>query len=189
YYESEELRSFGFARVGENVRIAKNCVVIGAGNIGLGDDVRVDAFTTIVATTGKLRFEGRNHVGGHTHLCATADLTLGEFAGLSQGVRIYTASDDYGGRALTGPCVPRHLSNATIAPVSIGRHCIVGAGSVILPGCDLHEGAAVGALSLVTRTLTAWTVYHGNPARKVSDRARNPLALEMLIHDLEVIAA
>ncbi|WP_348638403.1 hypothetical protein [Paraburkholderia sp. D15] len=47
-------------------------------------------------------------------------------------------------------CAYQHVK---VAPVHLGRHVIVGSGSVILPGCALGEGVSVGAMSLVTKTL------------------------------------
>lgn len=178
YYETDDLRDFGFAHVGENVRVARNCTIIGLENISLGGNSRIDAGCGIFATTGKLVLEGFNHIGGGCHLGVSADLTLRQFAGLSQNVAIYTSSDDYSGRSLTGPCVPVHLRNYKTAAIDIGRHCIVGSGSVILPGCHMPEGAAVGALSLVTKPLEPWSLYHGNPAKRIRGRSQNVLDLE-----------
>lgn len=178
YYCSEELRKFGFAYVGGNVQVARNCTIMGLHNISLGDNCRIDAGCGIFATTGKLVLEGFNHIGGGSHLGVSADLTFGLFSGLSQNVAIYTSSDDYSGRTLTGPCVPAHLRNYKTAAIDIGRHCIVGSGSVILPGCHMHEGAAVGALSLVTKPLQPWSLYHGNPAKRLRNRSKNVLDLE-----------
>jgi galactoside O-acetyltransferase len=64
YYGSDELRRFGFRSVGENVRISKDCTVIGPENIVLGDEIRIDSATCIVATTGVLTLGGQNHIGG-----------------------------------------------------------------------------------------------------------------------------
>jgi acetyltransferase-like isoleucine patch superfamily enzyme len=181
YYCSEELRGFGFAHVGDNVRVARNCVIIGAGNIEIGEGTRIDSRTEIFATNGRLRLEGANHIGGNSHLCVAADLTFDEFSGCSQGARVYTATDDYSGRWMAGPCVPEELRGGTVKPIRLGRHCIIGSGSVVLPGCDFADGAAVGALSLVTKPLEEWSLYHGNPARLVKRRSRRVLDLEASI--------
>ena len=181
YYESAELRTFGFAYVGDHVRVAKNCVIIGPQNISLGAGTRIDAGTHIIAATGSATFLGWNHIGGCCHISAAGDFEIGEFSGFSQGVRIYTATDDYSGRKMAGPCVPPHLRGPKMAPVRIGRHCIIGSGSVVLPGCHFADGAAVGALSLVTKPLREWTLYHGNPAKPIRRRHRDVLDLEKLI--------
>jgi galactoside O-acetyltransferase len=60
----------------------------------------------------------------------------------------------------------------------LGRHVIVGSGTVILPGSRLEEGVAVGALSLVTKDCLAFGVYAGNPAKRIKERKRDLLVLE-----------
>ena len=184
YFETPELRTFGFAHIGENVRIAKNCTIVGLGNISIGDGSRIDSGACLFATGGKLTLEGANHIGGMTHLSAAADLSFGEFSGTSQGVRIYTATDDYSGSSLMGPCVPPEYRNYRIAPVRIEKHCSIGSGAVILPGVSMHEGAILGALSLAVRSLKAWTVHHGNPARVVANRSKRALKLEVELKKL-----
>jgi galactoside O-acetyltransferase len=178
YYESEELRSFGFKAVGENVLIARNCTIIGLENIEIGGHVRIDGGTHIIAASGSVLLGSYIHIGGGCHLSARGGIEMASYSGLSQGAKIYSASDDYSGRHMTNPTVPEQYTGVRVAPVALGRHAIVGAGSVILPGCHVGEGVAVGALSVVTRPLDAWGVYAGTPACRIADRRRDLLALE-----------
>ena len=62
--------------------------------------------------------------------------------------------------------------------VNLGRHVIVGSGSILLPGTAIGEGSAVGALSLVNRALDEWGVYFGIPAKRLKPRSRDLLAME-----------
>ena len=64
------------------------------------------------------------------------------------------------------------------ADVNIGRHVIIGTGSIILPGVTLEEGVAVGALSLMKKDCLAFGIYMGSPAKRISERKQNFLALE-----------
>lgn len=185
YYCSEELRGFGFKAVGENVRIARNCTIIGPENIEVGDHVRIDGYTSIIATTGKLRIGNRIHIGGHCHFCVAADLTFGDLGGTSQGVRIYTSTDDYSGQHLMGPMVPEEYRGATTAPVTVGKFAVIGSSSVILPGVTVAEGSVVGALSLVTKSLDPWGVYFGSPAKRLKNRSRRILSMESEMMGLE----
>lgn len=177
YYESEELCEMGFAHVGENVQIARNCTIVGLANITLHDHVRIDAMCSIIAT-GPTEFGGRNHIGAFCHLVGRGGLYFGKYAGLSQRVSIYTASDDYGGDCLTNPTVPGRYTRSTVAPVRLERHVILGSGTVVLPGVTIGEGASIGALSLVSKSLDPWQVYSGVPARRLKERSRNLLVLE-----------
>ena len=178
YATTDELRSLGFAHLGDNVMVARNCTIVGLGNIYIGDNVRIDGMTTIAAAQGHCRI-GRNiHIGGGGHLACAGGLDIEDFCNLSQGVKIYTISDDYSGAAMTNPTVPAAFTNVTRAPVTLHRHVIVGSGSVVLPGVTLGEGVAVGALSLVTRSQDPWTICAGSPARRIRDRSRALLELE-----------
>ena len=189
YYCSEELRGFGFAHVGESVLIAKNCVIIGPHNIEIGDNSRIDAFTGIFATTGKLRIGKRVHIGGQCHFAVADDLTFGDYSGTSQGVKIYTGNDDYTEGALLGPCVPREYRQMTVAPVVIGRMGVLGAGVVVFPGVTVPVGATVGANSIVRKDLEPWGIYAGNPLRKVGSRSDRAAMLADEIDARECVAA
>jgi len=178
YFETEALRQFGFKSVGENVRVAKNATIIGLHNIALGSHIRIDGNVVIAAHSGHLTLGDYIHIGGACYLGCAGGITLSDFAGLSQGVRIYSSTDDYSGRSLTNPTVPHEYLNIKTAPVLLGRHVIVGSGSVILPGVEIGEGSSVGALSVVAKSLDAWGVYVGAPAKRLKARSKDLLELE-----------
>ncbi len=178
YYGDDELAHFGFKSLGRNVQIAKNCTIISLENIVIGDNVRIDGYTTISAAGGHLTLGSYIHIGGFCFLSAGAGLAMADFSGLSQGVRIYTKTDDYSGQALTNPTVPARFLNVKGGPVSLGRHVIIGSSSVVLPNLTIGDGASVGALSLVNKSLAEWGVYFGTPARRLSDRSREMLKME-----------
>ena len=49
----------------------------------------------------------------------------------------------------------------------IGRHCFIGAHSMVLPGVTIGDGCVVGAGSVVTRDVPDRTIVAGNPARVI----------------------
>lgn len=172
------LQRMGFARLGEGVQVSDRASIHGAARIELGDHVRIDDFCVLSAGAGGIVLGRHVHVAVFCSLIGAERIELADFAGLSSRVSVYSSSDDYSGHALTNPTVPAEFTRVEHAPVTIGRHAIVGAGSVILPGVTLHEGAAVGALSLVSRACEPFTVYSGVPARRVGPRSRELLAVE-----------
>lgn len=58
-------------------------------------------------------------------------------------------------------------STTKSAPIKISRGAWLGARSIILKGVTVGEGAVVGAGSVVTTDVPAWTMVAGNPARVV----------------------
>lgn len=177
FVDPEELLGVGFANLGKNVQIQENVNIYGITNVSVVDNSRIDGFTNIIAT-GNVSIGSYVHIGSFCHLVGNAGLEIEDFAGLSQGVKIYTVSDDYSGEALTNPTVPADFLKVKRGRVTLGRHVIVGAGTIIMPGVTIGEGSAVGALSFVNRDVPPWEVHVGVPARRVRNRKTNLLTLE-----------
>jgi galactoside O-acetyltransferase len=178
YWESDDLRALGFKQVGRNVRVARSCTLIGLEHISLGNEIRIDDYVSIIAGCGFLELGDHIHIGAGCYLGCMAGVTMADFSGLSQGVKVYSASDDYSGQHLTNPTVPTKYRRVKTGAVSLGRHVIVGSGSVILPNVVIGEGASIGALSLVTKRLAPWGVYFGSPARRLKARSQKMLEFE-----------
>ena len=79
---------------------------------------------------------------------------------------------------MTNPTVPSEYTAVRHADVFLGRHVIVGSGSVVLPGVTLKEGVAIGALSLIKEDCESFGIYAGSPCRRIKDRKRDLLAIE-----------
>jgi acetyltransferase-like isoleucine patch superfamily enzyme len=177
HLESHELTDVGFRRLGKDVRIHERASIYGAENIEIGDHVRIDDFVVIIAT-GPLRIGSHVSIPNFCFLGARNGIMIEDFATLAPGVKVFSASDDYSGEYLTNPTVPREFTGGTAGPVHIGRHVIIGAGSILLPCVTLSEGCAVGALSLVKQSLDSWTIYGGVPVRRIGERSRSLLSKE-----------
>jgi acetyltransferase-like isoleucine patch superfamily enzyme len=66
-------------------------------------------------------------------------------------------------------CAHKDWSNVETAPIRICDHAWLGFDVVVLKGVTIGEGAIIGARSVVTRDVPAWTVAAGNPARVVKE--------------------
>jgi acetyltransferase-like isoleucine patch superfamily enzyme len=60
-----------------------------------------------------------------------------------------------------------------LRPTVIGRDVWIGAGSIVLPGVEIGDGAIVAAGTVVTRSIPACEVHGGTPNRKIKDRFPN----------------
>ncbi|RXJ95862.1 O-acetyltransferase [Arcobacter sp. AHV-9/2010] len=176
YYTQEQLKKLNFKHIGKNVKISDKASIYNCDEIEIGDNSRIDDFCVI---SGKIKI-GRNvHIAP---FCLVAGGEKGiifeDFSGLAYQVQVFTQSDDYSGRTLTNPTIPDKYKKEIKKEVVIGKHSIVGAGSIIMPGVILAEGTSIGALSLVRKKTEEWSVYLGNPAKKLTTRKKDLLELE-----------
>lgn len=166
FFDLAQLKS-----VGRNVIIGKTVRIRYPELVSLGDDCILDDFTYI---STRLEFADHVHVSAGCKIIGgrEAGVSMGSFSTLAPNVVLSAGSDDYLG-GLATPMVPRAFKGACqVGTITLGRHCIVGAGSVVLPNVTFLDGASVGALSLVKSDLAAWSLYAGIPARKIKDRRR-----------------
>ena len=95
--------------------------------------------------------------------CVILDImsvVIGEGTQIGPAVQIYAA--DHPRDAAT-----RRAGWELGRPVTVGRDCWIGGGTIILPGIAIGDGAVVGAGSVVTRDVPADATVVGNPARTV----------------------
>lgn len=172
----EELEQMGFASIGDNLLISDKASFYGVERITIGNNVRIDDFCVLSAGEGGIKIGNYVHIAVFCSLIGSGEITLSDFSGLSSRVAIYSSNDDYTGEFMTNPTVPNQYTGVKHADVFIGKHSIVGSGSVILPGVVIEEGVAIAALSLITKPCASFGVYSGN--RRIGERKRNLLELE-----------
>lgn len=178
FLNSEQIKALGFKKVGTNVLLSSKASFYNCGNISIGDNSRIDDFCILSAGGGGIEIGSYVHIAANCLLLGKGKIVLEDFSGISSRVAIYSSSDDYSGASLTNPTVPNLYRSVVHGDVVLKRHAIVGAGSVILPSITIGVGAAVGALSLVTKDCEEFVIYAGNPARRIRPRKRDLLDLE-----------
>lgn len=176
YLKQEQLEQIGFKFLGSNVKISDKASIYNPENIEIDDNSRIDDFCVL---SGKL------NIGKYVHLapqCLVAGgdegITFSDFCGLAYQGQIFTQSDDYTGLSLTNPNIPSRYTKVFKKKVFLGKHVIIGAGSMVFPGVHIAEGCSIGAMTLVNKSTEAWGVYVGNPAKRVKERKQDLLELE-----------
>lgn len=179
-YTTEELQALGLASFGKDVRISRKASIYNPGRISIGNHVRIDDFCVLSAGNGGIEIGDYIHIAVFCSLIGAGKITICDFANLSSRVSIYSSNDDYSGKYMTNPMVPDKYTGVTHDGVIIGKHAIVGSGTVILPGAQLEEGTAVGSLSLVKNKFTcnSFGIYAGVPVRCLGERKRDLLEFE-----------
>jgi len=115
-------------------------------------------------------------------MTSAARLTLGDRVGLSSSIIVAGNSVEIGQDTILGAgamvldndfhalglgfsWLTEYSKNSK--PVKIGRGCFIGARSIILKGVTLGDRVIIGAGSVVTRDVPAFSIAAGNPARIV----------------------
>ena len=162
------------AFLGSNVIVGKTVRIRYPELVEIGDNSIIDDFTYI---STRLTLAANVHIAAGCKLIGgrEASVRMGEYSTLAPNVVLSAGSDDYIGGIAT-PLVPReYKGHCEVGTIELGRHCIVGAGSVVLPNVTFQDGAALGALSLAKESLEAWSLYAGIPARRLRLRDRNTI--------------
>ena len=179
FLTKEQIAQLGFKFVGDNVKISKNANFYGSNFISIGSNSRIDDFCILSASAeGSIAIGHHVHLGAGVYLYGTAGIRIDDYAGLSAGVKIFSTSDDFSGDFMTNPTILKEFLNIQKAQVIIEKHSVIGTGAVVFPGVVISEGAAVGALSIVKKSLDSWSIYAGQPVKKIKERSKNLLKLE-----------
>lgn len=175
FYSENELAKIGFKKIGENVQISRFVQFYSLDQIEIGSNVRIDDFCIL---SGDIKLGDYIHIAAYCGLYGRGGIELKDFSTISSRVSIYSNSDDYSGETMTNPTVPDKFKNVIYAKVIINKHCIIGSGTVILPGVEIGEGTAVGAISLCNKDIEEWSIYAGIPAKYIKKRKKDLLIKE-----------
>lgn len=176
FYSEEELKNLGLKSYGMNVLVSRKASLYDVENISVGNNVRIDDFCIL---SGKITLGDYIHIAAHSSLYASdIGIEMKNFTCISSRVAVYAITDDYSGDYLTNSTVPEKYRNVISGKVTLEKHVLVGANSVILPDVTLKEGSAFGAFSLIIKDSDPWTMNIGTPAAYYKDRSKDLLQLE-----------
>ena len=175
YYTDAELNTAGFKSVGKNVKIHSRSSIYCPENITIGDNVRIQDFVVIVATTEPVEIGNCVEINCFSYIGGTFGVHLGNHVTLAPGVKIFSTNDDYSGEFLVTRNFGEEFVGKDKGRVVLKDHAIVGVDSVVLPKITIGLGASVGAMSLVKNDLKSWTIYCGCPAKRIGERKRSML--------------
>lgn len=171
YYTDKELENAGFKSLGKNIKISKNCTIIGIEKISIGSNVRIDDYTTLVTDREDIIIGDYVHICQHCHISGGGGIEMKGFNSISAGASLYSSGQEINeGKFFGGNVIGEYAAAHTYKKIVLEENTSVGTNAVVLPGVTIHKGAAIGALSLVTKSLEPWGIYIGIPAKKIKDR-------------------
>ena len=170
FLNDEQLKNLGLRSYGTNVLISDKASFYNAKNISIGNNVRIDDFCILSAGVGGITLKNYIHIACYTSLIGRLNIMMDDFSVLSSKVAVYSSTDDFSGEYMISPMCKSEDSRVKSVPIYIGKHTVVGTGSVILPGACIREGVALGAMTLLKTDTKEYSIYVGNPARYLRQR-------------------
>ena len=169
FFDRGQLKSCG-----KNVIIGKTVRIRYPELVEIGDNVIIDDFTYISTA---LVIEGDVHIASGCKLIGGrgATVKMKNFSTLAPNVVLAAGSDDYVSGIASPMVSMKYKGNVHVGSIELGRHCIVGANSTVLPDVVFNDGAALGAQSLAKVGLDSWTLYAGVPAKIIKLRDKQKI--------------
>lgn len=109
---------------------------------------------------GTVKLEDYCAIADHADLYSMGEIVVGRYAVVSKRAHICTGTHDIN---------DEHFQ-LRIAPIHIGPKAWIAADAFVGPGVTVGEGAVLGAHSVTVKDLAPWSVYAGNPCRKIGTR-------------------
>lgn len=154
-----------------NIQTKKNCVI------------NIDEYSQV---EGSISFDKENatvSIGKrafvNASLIAAQKIEIGDDVLISWGVTIVdhnSHSISFSDRAedvRNWRSGKKDWTHVKIAPIKISNKVWIGFNSIILKGVTIGEGSVVGAGSVVTKDVPAWTIVGGNPAHIIREIPEN----------------
>lgn len=166
-------RSSGAVSVGRGTTIAWRRVRRVADNrLSIGDGSLIHADITFEDRGGEIRIGSRTFIG-RSNLVCYRKITIGDDVIMSWGITVVDHDSHNIDWKKRGNDVQewahgrKAWEDVAHAPVTIADKVWIGFNVSVLKGVTIKEGAVIGACSVVTRDIPAYSLAVGNPARVV----------------------
>ena len=173
FLNKKELEALGLKSFGTNVLISKKASLYNTNQISIGNNVRIDDYCIL---SGKIKLENNIHISAGTYLYGgDVGIEMKDYSGISSRSAVYAISDDFSGEYLTNSMVDDTYRNVAKKSILIDRYAMIGTNVTIMPGANIAEGCAIGAMSFVREETKPWGIYVGIPCRRIKDRSKQML--------------
>lgn len=134
----------------------------------LGNEVKIATHCAIFSRekdcNGRLTIGDGTHIGDHTIIDMSHDVTIGSDVAIGPNSVIYTHDHDYHAKD-----VARWKGGVIAEPVEIGDGAWIGSGVTILPGVNIGAYSVIAAGSVVTKSIPDNTLCGGVPAKLLKE--------------------
>jgi acetyltransferase-like isoleucine patch superfamily enzyme len=145
-------------------------------SISIGKNSHILGELLVFPHGGKIEIGSDCYIGEGTRIWSAKNIKIGDRVLISHNVNILdndthplSASERHAQfKAIASSGHPKNI-NLNEASISISEDVWIGAMATILKGITIGEGAIIGAASVVTKDVPAWTIVAGNPAKIIRE--------------------
>ena len=143
--------------------------------IEIGGDVFISNGTVMTAQAMNknesktlIRIGDGSFIGKNNHITAASGVLIGK--NLMTGPNVLISDNAHGNPQddVIKQISPRIRPVYSKGPVRIGDNVWIGEGAAIMANVDVGDGAIIGANSVVTHDVEPYSIYAGNPAKKIN---------------------
>ena len=163
-----------FQSLGKNSTLGINTIYVGeqyiviGNNTSIGDYGRLTAYSYYPKTeqhfTPQIIIRDHCSIGDQCHITAINSITIGN--GVLTGPRVLITDNAHGTTDITDTDIaPRHRELTSTGPIVIEDNVWIGEGAMIMPNVHIGKGCIIAANSVVTKSIPAYCVVAGSPAK------------------------
>lgn len=147
---------------GKDVKFLRGCCVMANNNgrVLIGNGSSICRFSIVQSVGGTIMIGENTCIGDFCSLYGQGGLTIGNNVAIASCVQIVPNQHTF-----EDPLLPISVQPCKSIGIYIEDDCWIGTNVVILDGVTIGKGAIVGAGSVVTRNVAAYTIVAGVPAR------------------------
>lgn len=169
-----------FLSCGDNVFIEKMGLLVGAKNISIGNDSDIQQMTYLTAWESykgqqlhpRITIGSDCHIGAFNHITCIDRIEIGD--GFVSGKWVTITDNSHGETSLEMLQKPVGLREViSKGAVIIGKNVWIGDKATVLPGVTIGDSVIIGANSVVTKDIPAYSIVGGNPAKIIKTLQEN----------------
>lgn len=160
---------------GEDVMIYPMAKVVNPSHVEIGAHSRLCDFTFIHPADGNYKIGKYTDIEQFSSLWGGGNIIIGDFVNIGPSVTFFSSKFEYRDGNFLTSVAPTEALDIEYGDIIVEDHAFIGTNSTVMVGSHIGEGAVIGANSFINKNIEPWSVYAGNPLKKIGERPKDVL--------------